>query len=563
MSSASAPATLSSGNYTPLEPYRVLDTRLTGNTVGPRSSLDVQVTGVTGPNGQVVPAGASGVLLNVTAVAGSQASFLTVYPTGSGQPPLASNLNFTAGQNIANLVSVRLSPAGKVSLSNENGSVDAVADVQGWYSAAGGPGPGRFQALTQPQRLLDTRLTGSPLGAQGVATLPVLGHQGVPASGIAAVVVDLAAVAPTEATYLTVYPSGGEPPLASNLNLPAGRNLANRAAVKIGADGAIKIYNRNGVANVVVDVSGYFTDGSAADEGNLFAATSPFRILDTRLQGGPIGPHQYLELTVPSDQADSVALNVTAVGPSAGTFLTLYPADGGAPPLASDLNVAPGENLPNLVVVKLGPGDHIRVYNDLGSVNVVIDLLGWFGGVPFPEWPDVVTTPYDHIPDLGSHPNIWSVGSGPWSAPATWSLGRVPRAGDTVSIEPGHTVDYDVAGSERLKVVDVHPGGLLRFRTDLNTRLVTAALLVLETGARGGDRGGSGSAPGDSRDRVGRRSHRRRPRPRPVRGRPAGVGPGDDVGLAQGADVHPADPRGGLRRRQHPGERRAQRLESG
>lgn len=479
--SAAAPTAPSTGNYTPLAPYRVLDTRVTNNRIGPDSSLSVQITGVTGPGGQSVPAGAAGVLLNVTAVAGSAGSFLTMYP-GGGQVPLASNLNFAPGQNIANLVSVQLSADGKASVYNRNGSVDVVFDIEGWFNASGGPGAGRFQALTQPQRPLDTRITGQHMGPHSKITLPVAGHQGLPGSGLIAVVVNLTAVAGTAGSYLTAFPSGGDQPLASNLNFPPGRNLPNRAVVKLGPDGGIDIANNLGTVDVVVDASGYFTDGSNPDEGELFAASSPFRILDTRLTGGALGPHQSIQLTVPSDQATAVALNVTAISATGGTFVTVYPDDGSPLPQASDLNVNPGENIPNLVVVRLGPDAHVRIYNELNTVNIAVDLMGWFGGVPFPQWPDVINTPSDHIPDFGSHPNIWTVTSGPWSSPATWSLGRIPGAGDIVGIEPGFTVAYDLASDVRLKDVDVHPGGRLSFRTDVNTRLVTASLLVLETG---------------------------------------------------------------------------------
>jgi hypothetical protein len=82
----------------------------------------------------------------------------------------------------------------------------------------------------------------------------------------------------------------------------------------------------------------------------------------------------------------AVVANLTAVAPSQGTYLTLYPSDPGAvqtPPLASDLNVNANENLPNLAVVQLdttaGVHDgYISLFNSVGSVNAVIDLEGWF-----------------------------------------------------------------------------------------------------------------------------------------------------------------------------------------
>jgi hypothetical protein len=76
---------------------------------------------------------ATAVVLNVTAVQGTLPSFMTVWPADVSQP-LASNLNFTPGEDIPNLVTVKLSASGQVKIYNNAGSVDVVADVVGWYA---------------------------------------------------------------------------------------------------------------------------------------------------------------------------------------------------------------------------------------------------------------------------------------------------------------------------------------------------------------------------------------------------------------------------------------------
>jgi hypothetical protein len=97
--------------------------------VGPGGTISLQVTGLAG-----VPAsGVTAVVLNVTAVAPTTSSFVTVYP--SGQPrPLASNLNITAGSVRPNLVVVQVGADGKVSLFNSGGRTDLVADLAGYYT---------------------------------------------------------------------------------------------------------------------------------------------------------------------------------------------------------------------------------------------------------------------------------------------------------------------------------------------------------------------------------------------------------------------------------------------
>jgi hypothetical protein len=76
------------------------------------------------------------------------------------------------------------------------------------------------------------------------------------------------------------------------------------------------------------------------------------------------------------DNATAVVVNLTAVDPSAQTFLTVFPA---LPrPNVSDLNPAPGTVRANLVVATLSATGKILIYNNAGSTNVVVDVLGWY-----------------------------------------------------------------------------------------------------------------------------------------------------------------------------------------
>lgn len=97
----------------------------------------------------------------------------------------------------------------------------------------------------------------------------------------------------------------------------------------------------------------------------------------------PVGPGASLALQVtgrggvPATGASAVVLNVTVTDPR--PYLTLWPT-GQARPLASNLNHNPGQTVPNLVVVKVGDGGKVSLFNNLGSANVVVDVAGWYDG---------------------------------------------------------------------------------------------------------------------------------------------------------------------------------------
>jgi hypothetical protein len=200
------------------------------------------------------------VVANVTATGGTAQSFLTAYADGSARP-LASNLNFTAGQSVPNRVIVPLSTGGALDLYNAAGSVNAIVDVDGYYSSATS---GYFEPVA-PSRICDTRSSnttpchGMTLAAGGTLTVQVTGNGGIP-SGAAAVVANVTATGGTAQSFLTVYPAdAASRPLASDLNFTAGETVPNLCVAKLSATGSLDIYNAAGSVNALVDVAGWFT----------------------------------------------------------------------------------------------------------------------------------------------------------------------------------------------------------------------------------------------------------------------------------------------------------------
>lgn len=138
-----ADALISSGSKTvfvPITPCRLFDTRPAPDNVGSRTSPlgsgDTFTVPVRGTSGNcTIPAGAGGVVMNVTAVGPTASSYLTVYPGDATQRPLSSNLNTVAGgPPTPNQVTVLLGAAlGDIKVYNATGSVDVLADIVGYY----------------------------------------------------------------------------------------------------------------------------------------------------------------------------------------------------------------------------------------------------------------------------------------------------------------------------------------------------------------------------------------------------------------------------------------------
>ncbi len=256
------------GLYNPLVPARLLDTRNgTGAPAGPLlggSTLTLQVTG----HGSVPLTGVAAVVLNVTVTAPTTAGYLTVFPAGTSLP-LASNLNFVAGQTVPNRVIVMLGSGGRVTFFNSSGSAHIIADVSGWFTDSSLPAAtGSVFTGVTPYRILDTRNgTGgfsSPVGPAGKIALTVAGWGGVPLMTSTspvpptAVVLNVTVTNPTAGGYLTLFPDGAPQPTTSDLNFVAGQTIPNLVVVRLGVNGKLDIFNAAGTTDVIADVVGWY-----------------------------------------------------------------------------------------------------------------------------------------------------------------------------------------------------------------------------------------------------------------------------------------------------------------
>ncbi len=123
-----------------------------------------------------------------------------------------------------------------------------------------------------------------------------------------------------------------------------------------------------------------------------FVGITPVRVLDTRgAAGGPIGvpaakklgANESIDVAVAGvgaipDNATSVAVNITIdEDATLKSFLTVWPT-GETRPNASANNAEPGLVMANSAIFQLGTDGKLSVFNQLGAVNVIMDVTGYF-----------------------------------------------------------------------------------------------------------------------------------------------------------------------------------------
>lgn len=130
--------------------------------------------------------------------------------------------------------------------------------------------------------------------------------------------------------------------------------------------------------------------GGGGPTGQPYHPLAPQRILDTRPGSGfgvdrQLGPGQRMTVQVsgahgvPSGST-AAAVNVGVTNPNGAPsgYLLLYPSDQ-AQPFASTINFTAGQTIANLTQVALSANGDVTVYNAAGSVDVFLDLNGYYG----------------------------------------------------------------------------------------------------------------------------------------------------------------------------------------
>ncbi|WP_316522911.1 right-handed parallel beta-helix repeat-containing protein [Kitasatospora brasiliensis] len=249
---------------------RLVDTRDgTGaprGQVGAYRSLPVQIV-LSAPG---IPfSGVNAVALNITVTDPRSDGHLTVYPSGQGLPT-ASNVNFTAGQTVANAVIVPVGADGRIQVYNGAwASTDVIVDVVGYYGMYGGAA----YMPVEPERLLDTRDASTWRGGQLGGRYYVPLHM-TDRSDIRAFVFNTTVTGTRDAGHLSIGADGNTwqayqngtaypqtAPDVSTLNWRRGETVPNMAQAVPG-NGIVDLFNESdGPLDLIVDIFGYYQNG--------------------------------------------------------------------------------------------------------------------------------------------------------------------------------------------------------------------------------------------------------------------------------------------------------------
>jgi N-acetylneuraminic acid mutarotase len=381
--------------FHPIDPSRILDTRVANGLSGAfynRTPRRFQVTGRGG-----VAAGAIAVTGILTTAGSTAAGYMTLGPVFTGAPT-SSTLNFPKGDARANNVAVALDADGMLSLVYVgSGKTQAIFDVTGYFTA---DDTGATFFPTDPGRVLDSRngtgLSGKfvtriarPFQVSGLANVPV---------GALAVTGNLTLVAPTSGGWAFVGPSISPDPAtwnSSTVNAPAGDVRADGVTVKLAGDGtlsAIWVGGTGSTADLIFDVTGYFIAGTS---GSKFVPLEPTRLVDTRFNlpfTGPVPRATPATIAIAGHggvpvSATGISGNLTVAQQTYAGYITVAPhLDAGVAPTFSTINFPKGDVRANGFYVRLNDDGSLAVVYEASragsSTHFIIDITGYFQAAP-------------------------------------------------------------------------------------------------------------------------------------------------------------------------------------
>jgi len=317
--------------------------------------------------GGVPASGVVDVALSVVSVDSTAASSFTVFPHG-GPRPASPQLSWVKAQRVNNLVWVRVGSGGAVDVTNATGTSHLVVDVEGYYTSASGSGD--VVAAVNGTKLFDSRPTKSPVPANGVQTVQVTGHAGVP-SGATAALVQLTAVRPGQRDYVRAWAAGAARPKSYALYAPKGAMTSATAVVPLSSSGALSI-SPLFATHLVVTIEGWFIPAPSPPTTGVTSLVTPAKRL-VRLSLAA-GATKTVALSKPSGM-DSALITISASG-QAGSYVSVWPAGQRTPPVAT-LSLGSGW-VRTSRLTPLGTNNSLSIHNaGRATIQILVDLCGW------------------------------------------------------------------------------------------------------------------------------------------------------------------------------------------
>jgi hypothetical protein len=389
--------------YVPITPVRLLDTRA-GNGLSAKLSANVPATFQVTGRGDV-PADATAVTGNLTVTDSTSGWAVYLGPDPIAYPS-SSTINFTAGEIVANGLTVALIPTGTLSatyMGPAGASTDLVFDVSGYYtldwsSSWGSCVTGTWATCSAyfpltPMRVIDTRtglglVGGNPgkLSANVPFTVPTNGF-----NQLKAITGNLTVTDSTSGWAVYLGPDPIAYPSSSTINFTAGEIIANNVTVAVNSIDAFSITYMGppgATTDLVFDLTGYYADDLGAAGANLYVPVAPARLLDTRVGNGLSAR---LSANVPATfpltgrgvvpgSATAVTGNLTVTGSTSAWAVFIGP-DPVAYPTSSNVNFSAGQVRCNGVSVALsGAGSLSATYMSSpgNTTDLVFDVTGYF-----------------------------------------------------------------------------------------------------------------------------------------------------------------------------------------
>ncbi len=360
---------------------RIYDSRRDGNQT-PFANGEVRVITVPAQTGIV---SLDSIAANITVTGATGEGYVTAFPAGTAIPD-TSVVNYATNRDVANASVLKVGSGRGIAISNSGGPAHIIIDLFGVFSSSATAG---FVA-TVPARLFDSRngpIAGErafPYGCGESASF-LTSDYGIPSDTVGQIV-NITSVDTIDSGFVSVLqtevPKGIEP-ATSNINV-GDKDTRPNLAFTVGKNWFVR--NSDGlVADILVDLAGYFIPRATNPNSTAFVSVNPRRILDTRggigLSGRQGTTPRSLAIAPPPGVAAgkvvAVVLNVTVDGPTEDGYLTVSPTGAGTPNV-SNANYKAGDSVANLAVVKVGPGSSVDLYASAGNPNVLYDVLGYF-----------------------------------------------------------------------------------------------------------------------------------------------------------------------------------------